>query len=129
MEDAYIESALELITPVVEAAIIAAAHYARACGRSTVTAVDVEYGVRYCARTVAGKQVGTLFPELQDRDDDGESTTSDVDADEDDEPFERYSGDDEIANAMNRAYDEWDAWEPYSPLERTLKAAIDNAGY
>lgn len=122
MEDAYIESALELITPVVEAAIIAAAHYARACGRSTVTAVDVEYGMRYCARTVAGKQVGTLF-----HDDDGESTTSDVDADEDDEPFARYSGEDEIVNAMNRAYDEWDAWEPYSPLERALKAAIDNA--
>ena len=124
MEDSYVKTAIDLITPVMEGAMVAAAHYAKACGRNTVTAVDVKYGMRYCAQTVAGKQVGTLFPELDD-DDDG----SDIEeVDEDDEPFTRYSGDDETMVAMNKAFDEWETWEPYSPLEKMLKAAIDNSG-
>ena len=132
MEDAYIKTAIDLITPVMEGAMISAAHYAKACGRNTVTAEDVKYGMRYCAQTMPGKQVGTMFPELQE-DSDGEEDDSDDDddieeVDEDDEPFTRYSGDDEIMNAMNKTHDEWETWEPYSPLEKMLKAAIDNSG-
>jgi hypothetical protein len=126
MEDDYIKTAIDLITPVMEGAMIAAAHYAKACGRNTVTAEDVKYGMRYCAQTVAGKQVGTMFPELQDDDDDEADDIEEVD--EDDEPFTRYSGDDDIMNAMNKTHDEWDSWEPYSPLEKMLKSAIDNSG-
>ena len=129
MEDDYIKTAIDLITPVMEGAMIAAAHYAKACGRNTVTAEDVKYGMRYCAQTVAGKQVGTMFPELQDDDDDDDDEADDIEeVDEDDEPFTRYSGDDDIMNAMNKAYDEWETWEPYSPLEKMLKSAIDNSG-
>lgn len=127
MEDDYIKTAIDLITPVMEGAMIAAAHYAKACGRNTVTAEDVKYGMRYCAQTVAGKQVGTMFPELQDDDDDDEADDIE-EVDEDDEPFTRYSGDDDIMNSMNKAYDEWETWEPYSPLEKMLKSAIDNSG-
>jgi hypothetical protein len=130
MDDAYIKTAIDLITPVMEGAMIAAAHYSKACGRNTVTAVDVKYGMRYCAQTVAGKQVGTMFPELQDEEEDSEADDDDdiEEVDEDEEPFTRYSGDDEIMNAMNKTYDEWETWEPYSPLEKMLKAAIDNSG-
>ena len=138
MNDATIHSAMELIPPVVEGAMVAAAHYAKACGRKTVTTADIQYGMRYCAQTVAGKHVGTLFPELQgsdgddndddDDDDDGSDDGSDIETvEEDDEPFTLYAGDDEIVLAMNRAYDAWDEWVPYSPLEKILKAAIDNA--
>ena len=127
MDEAYVKTAIDLITPVMEGAMVAAAHYAKSCGRNTVTAVDVKYGMRYCAQTVAGKQVGTMFPELQDEEED--SDDDDIEeVDEDDEPFTRYSGDDEIMNAMNKTYDEWETWEPYSPLEKMLKAAIDNSG-
>ncbi len=127
MNDATIHSAMELITPVVEGAMVAAAHYAKACGRKTVATADIQYGMRYCAQTVAGKHVGTLFPELQDSDGDDDDG-SDIEAvDEGDEPFTRYAGDDEIVLAMNKAYDAWDEWVPYSPLEKILKAAIDNA--
>jgi hypothetical protein len=128
MEDDYIKTAIDMITPVMEGAMIAAAHYAKACGRDTVTAEDVKYGMRYCAQTVPGKHIGTMFPELQD-DEDGEDGEDDIEeVDEDDEPFTRYSGDDEIMNAMNKTHDEWDSWEPYSPLEKMLKSAIDNSG-
>ncbi len=138
MNDAIIHSAMEQITPVVEGVMIAAAHYAKACGRKTVTTTDIQYGMRYCAQTVAGKHVGTLFPELQDSDsdgdddgdddDDGSDNGSDIETvEDDDEPFTRYAGDDEIVLAMNKAYDAWDEWVPYSPLEKILKVAIDNA--
>ena len=126
MEDNFIKTAIDMITPVMEGAMITAAHYAKACGRNTVTAQDVKYGMRYCAQTVTGKQSGTLFPELQDESDSDESDIEEVD--EDDEPFTRYTGDDELMKNVNKCYDEWDQWEPYSPIEKMIKAAVDNSG-
>jgi hypothetical protein len=125
MDENFISSMIDMITPVMEGAMITAAHYTKACGRNTVTAVDMKYGMRYCAQNVAGKQTGTMFPELQDSDDSDESDIEEVD--EDDEPFTRYSGDDELMNAINKSYDEWGTWEPYSPLEKMIKSAVDNS--
>ena len=134
MEDDFIKTAIELITPVMEGAIITAAHYAKACGRNTVTSQDMKYGMRYCAQTVAGKHSGTMFPELQDSDDEDDDEDGDGDrvevveeVDDDDEPFTRYSGDDELMNSVNKCYDEWDQWEPFSPLEKMLKSSVDKS--
>ena len=138
MERDFINSAIDMITPVMEGAMISGAHYAKACGRNTVTSTDVKYGMRYGAQHIAGKQIGTMFPELQDsEDEDGDSDEDGEDeddadeieeVDEEDEPFTRYTGDDPIMIAMNKSYDEWDQWEPYSPLDHLLKSAIDNSG-
>ena len=126
MEDDFIKTAIGLVTPVMEGAMITAAHYAKACGRNTVTAQDVKYGMRYCAQTVTGKHSGTMFPELQDSDDDSDDDIEEVD--EDDEPFTRYSGDDELMNSVNKCYDDWDQWEPFSPIEKLIKSAVDKSG-
>ena len=126
MEDEFIKTAIDSITPVMEGAMIAASHYAKACGRNTVTAMDMKYGMRYCAKHVTGKTFGTMFPELQDDDSDEGSDIEEVD--EDEEPFTRYYGDDEMMNTINKAFDEWDDWEPFSPLERMIKSAIDASG-
>jgi hypothetical protein len=127
MDEDFIKSAIDMITPVMEGAMITGAHYAKACGRNTVTAMDMKYGMRYCAQNVAGKQIGTMFPELQDSEDEDEG--SDIEeVDEDDEPFTRYTGDDDLMKSVNKAYDEWETWEPYSPLEKMIKSAVDNSG-
>jgi len=126
MEEQIVNTALDMLTPVIEGAMIAGSSYAKACGRNTVTAVDVKYGMRYCAQNIAGKQIGTLFPELQESDGEDSDSDSDIEeVDEEDEPFTRYSGDDEMMKAINKSYDEWDQWEPFSPLDKMLKAAID----
>lgn len=125
MDDNFINSMIDMITPVMEGAMITAAHYTKACGRNTVTAMDMKYGMRFCAQNVAGKQIGTMFPELQGEDDDA----SDIEeVDEDEEPFTRYTGDDELMNKVNKSYDDWDSWEPFSPLEKLIKAAVDQSG-
>jgi len=127
MENEFINTAINLITPVMEGAMITSAHYAKQCGRNTVTCMDVKYAMRYCAQHVAGKHSGTMFPGLEDEDTD--SDASDIEeVDEDEEPFTRYTGDDELMNAVNKCYDEWDQWEPFSPLEKMLKAAVDKSG-
>ena len=59
-------SAIELFLPVLESATILAAHYCKACNRNAVLAEDMRIGLMYAARNVLGKQVGTMFPELQD---------------------------------------------------------------
>ena len=122
MDVGILQSAIDIMTPVLEGSMIAAAHYAKACNRDTVTSVDMKYGMRYCAQHCVGKHIGTLFPEL-DSDDDDASSIEEVD--EDDEPFTRYSGDDEIMNTMNTSYDNWDQWVPESIVEIMLKDAID----
>lgn len=126
------EAAFDIILPVLEASVIYASHYCKACGRSTVTAKDIEYGLKYAAMTSVGKYIGTLFPEDEDEEDSSdEEGSSDSDGsvevvDDTDEPFTRYTGDeDETCVQINNAYDAWDSWEPYSPAERAIKNAIE----
>lgn len=126
MDEDFIKSAIDMITPVMEGAMVTAAHYTKACGRTTVTAMDMKYGMRFCAQHLAGKQIGTMFPELQGSDSDDDTDIEEVD--EDDEPFTRYTGDDELMIKVNKSYDEWDSWTPYSPLEKMIKNAVDHSG-
>jgi len=121
MEDA----AVDLLLPVMESSKVLASHYAKACGRDTVTGKDVAYGLMYAVRNVTGRQVGSLFPEAYDEEDSDEEELEEVD--ESEEPFTRYEGDEEIFVNMNRCADTWDSWEPESPIERILKLATDKA--
>jgi len=105
--------------------MVLAAHYAKSCGRDTVTALDVKYSMRYGARNMVGKHFGTLFPELQGSDSESGSGSDMEEVDEAEEPFTRYTGSDPQLLAVNEAYDTWDQWEPQSPVEKMLKNAID----
>jgi len=112
---------MDIFIPVYESAIILAGHYSKACGRTSITSTDVQYGFRYAARNVTGKQIGTLFPELEDSDEEEEE-----EADEE-ELFSRYEGTDEFILKMNECYDTWDSWEPETPAEKSIKKSIDTA--
>jgi hypothetical protein len=118
------QSAIDIFLPVLESSVVLAAHYAKATGRDCVTAQDMCYGLMYAARTVTGKQVGTLFPEIYD-----ESDSDEEDEEDEDEPaWIRYEGtDNEHAIKMNECADTWDAWEPESPAEAALKNAVNKA--
>jgi hypothetical protein len=119
------QSAIDIFLPVFESSVVLAAHYAKATGRDTVTAQDVCYGLMYAARTVTGKQIGSLFPEVYDDDEDEEEDEEDEDSEE---QWIRYTGtDNEHAIKMNECADTWDAWDPESPAERALKNAVNKA--
>jgi histone H3/H4 len=116
------QEAINLFIPVMEMATYAAARYANACDRNTVTATDMEYGMKFAAMNQVGKQVGSYFPDIYDE---SESDT-DTDTEESDEDeFTRYTGSDESILEMNRAYDSWDSWVPENPLEIMIKRSID----
>jgi histone H3/H4 len=119
------EAAVDLLLPVMESAMVLASHYAKACGRDTVTGKDVAYGLMYAVRNVTGRQVGSLFPEAYDESDSDEEDLEEVD--ESEEPFTRYEGSEELFVNMNRCADTWGSWEPESPIERMLKSAADKA--
>ena len=124
---AVAQSAAELITPVLEEAIVLSAEYAKACGRTTILAKDVEYCMKYCAMYTVGQQIGTYFPEIYDE---ASSSESDMEIDEevDESLFEPYSGEDETFLKINDAYDAWDGWNPTNPSETMIKNAIDSNG-
>jgi hypothetical protein len=124
------EVALDIIVPVIEAAMIYATHYCRACGRATVTAKDVEYGMKHAAMTTVGKHLGTHFPEDEDSDtsldsDEEQDSDESLDVDDEEEPFTRYTDTDETCLKMNASFDTWDTWEPQSPAEQAIKNAVD----
>ena len=106
--------------------MVLASHYAKACGRDTVTGKDVAYGLMYAVRNVTGRQVGSLFPEAYESGSDEEEDELE-EVDEEEEPFTRYEGSEELFVNMNRCADTWDSWEPTSPIETMLKSAADKA--
>lgn len=115
----------DVLLPILESSMVLATHYTKACGRSTVTAKDVEYALKYTAQHEVGTHIGSLFPEIYDESSSDEESDVEI-VDEDDEPFTRYSGDsDEWCIKINRAYDSWDDWEPTCTAEMLLKNAID----
>jgi hypothetical protein len=119
------QSAIDIFLPVLESSVVLAAHYAKATGRDCVTAQDMCYGLMYAARTITGKQVGSLYPEIYDESD---SDEEEEEEDEEEPAWIRYEGtDNEHAVKMNECADTWDAWEPESPAEYALKNAVNKA--
>ena len=119
------QSAIAIFLPVLETSVVLAAHYATATGRDCVTAQDMCYGLMYAARTITGKQVGSLYPEIYEEEDDDEEEEEE---DEEEEEWIRYQGtDNEHAVKMNECADTWEAWEPESPAEYALKNAVNKA--
>lgn len=127
MEQQVIEDAMGILMPVIESSVVLAGEYTKKSGRSVLTSMDMKYAMRYCAQHVTGKHTGTLFPEINQ---DEEVTEEELETvEEDEEEFVRYSGDDQLMNSVNEAYDTWDRWEPQSPMEIMLKEAIDKNVY
>jgi len=122
MEEQIIQASIDILLPVMESAQVLAGEYCKACNRKTVTGEDLKYTMRYAAMNITGKQIGTLFPEIYD--DSDEDCEIEV-VDEDDEPFTRYSGDDQLMTDINRAHDTWVSWVPNSPAEQLLKSSIN----
>lgn len=118
---------IEMIKPFFEAAVVWGSGYANACGRDTTTSKDIEYGMKFAARKIVGKQLESLFPEIYDTDSDEDYADEvEVDEDEDDAMFTRYQGNDERFIMMNHCYDTWDEWVPETPLERAAQRAVEN---
>lgn len=122
----FSSAAINIITPVLENALVLSGHYAKACGRSTILAKDMEYCMKYCAMHTVGDQIGSYFPEVYDSEEsEGEEEIEEVDeADED--PFEPYQGSNVAMKSITDAYDAWESWVPTNPSERMLKNAIDS---
>lgn len=118
-----VQSAIDIIQPVMENAMVLSGHYAKACGRNTITAKDVEYCLKYCAMHTVGDHIGSHFPDVYDSEDSEEDIEE---VDEDDEPFTPYTGSNVSMCAITEAYDAWDSWMPTNPSEELLKNAIDS---
>lgn len=76
MEESIINTCIELVVPVMESGMVYAADYSKACGRSYVHSMDLQYGMRYAARTVPGRKVGSFFPEIYEDDSDSDESDS-----------------------------------------------------
>lgn len=129
------QSAIELFLPVMESATVLAAHYSQACGRDCVVAKDMRYGMMYAARNVAGRHVGSLYPEVYNdsgTESEGEALSDEgeeEEEEEDDPEWTEYEGtEDDMATKMNECARTWADWVPANPTEAALKSAVDSIG-
>ncbi len=125
MEEQLIQTSIELLLPVMESAMVYAADYSKACGRTYVHSYDMKYGMRYAARHVTGNKVGSFFPEIYEESSDSDESDIEV-VEETQEDFTRYEGSEQLFSDMNEAYDTWDDWVPQSPIEKMLKESVDS---
>ena len=120
---------MDIFLPVMESAVVLAAHYCKAAGRDCVQGEDMRIGLMFAARNVAGKHLGTLYPEVyedEDEDESGSDSGSWETVSDSELVWTRYEGTgDEVARKMNECADTWDEWEPETPAERALKNAVD----
>jgi hypothetical protein len=120
------QSAIDLFLPVMESGTVLAAHYAQACGRDCVVGRDMRYGLMYAARNVAGKHVGSLYPEVYE---DSGTESEGEESDPEDTEWTEYEGeDDDMAVKMNDCARTWAEWVPSNPTEAALKSAVDSVG-
>ena len=118
------EAALEIFLPCIESAVVLAAHYAKAAGRSSVNERDMQLGLMYSARNVLGNHIGSLYPEVYEDEEDEED--EDEEDEEDEEEWSAYEGtEDDIATKMNECAATWADWVPETPVEHALKSAVD----
>jgi len=123
---AFHAAADDIFRPVMESAVVLAGYYAKACGRQVLTGKDVTLGLMYAARNVAGKQIGSLYPEIYEEDEEEEEEEEE----EDEEDWTAYEGhEDELAKKMNDCADTFDAWEPEEFYEKAIKNAVLKARY
>lgn len=119
-----VKSAIDIITPVFENAMILSGKYAKACGRNTILAKDLEYCMKYCAMNTVGQHIGSHFPEVYDDEDSEDEDVEEVNDEE--ETFTPYTGSDVEMQAITEAYESWKTWKPTNPSEQMLKNAIDS---
>ena len=124
MAEEYIKSMTDIMLPVMEQAVLLAGEYCKACGRDVILPEDMEYAMKYCAMYTVGQQIGTMFPEIYEGEDEDEDI-EDV-PQEDCPPFVKYTGDDARFIRVNEATERWDSWIPQSPIEQMLKNAINS---
>ena len=125
MEGEIIQAGIDIITPVLESAIVLGGNYANKSGRDTLTGMDLEYALKFCARNVVGKYTGTLFPDIQQEDSDSEESEC-SESESEEPPFTRYTGNDDTLKKVNECYDTWNEWVPLNPTEEMLKKSIDS---
>ena len=121
MENDIINTAIEYTLPLFEKSMTLAAQYSRACGRDSVSAMDINYCMKYSVMNYFGVLKGSMYPEIYE----DSSSDEEIEIEEVEEEFSRYEGTESLMNDINRAYDNWESWEPQSPLEKILKKSID----
>jgi len=127
-EEQIIDAYMNAIQPVLETAVVVAAEYCKATGRSIVTALDMEYGMKWSAMKTSGRVFGSILPDNDDEETDSDEEdmfVEECDMGFDDE-FREYDGDDERYLEVNQAVHEWADWEPETELEVMIKSAVNS---
>jgi hypothetical protein len=132
MDDKVLKAGVNIIGHVMEQAVTWGAYYMDKCNRTTLTATDINYGMKYAARNVHqtcnADTTPDIINDIMNEEEEEEDEDEWEECEEDDESFVRYIGDDEICIAMNACYDSWDSWVPESYAESLLKKSIDKVG-
>lgn len=146
----HTDTVIALMRVFMKDAIVVAGRYTCAQGRNSVSGVDMQRALKYCARTFFQRDDNDLADvvrreqeEMQNESTDEEDESTDGDEGETDEDAEStdesegegeedtYGGvpdpsDVQLARNVDTVVQHWEAWQPDDPVHALIKRAIDN---
>ena len=132
------DTVIALMRAFMKDAIVVAGRYTRAQGRNSVSGVDMQCALKYCARTFFQRDdydladvVRREHEELQGESSTDEQEESTGDTEEETGDGETYTGvpepsDVQLARNVDTVVQHWGAWQPDDPVHALIKRAIDN---
>lgn len=139
----HTDTVIALMRVFMKDAIVVAGRYTCAQGRNSVSGVDMQRALKYCARTFFQRDDNDLAnvvrreqEEMQNESTDEEEESTDEDAEsavesEGEGEEDTYTGvpdpsDVQLARNVDTVVQHWDAWTPEDPVYALIKRAIDN---
>lgn len=138
------ETVIALMRVFMKDAITVAGRYTCAHGRTSVSGLDMQRALKYCARTfferddtdlaniVGREQEEMMNEETTDEEEESDENGEEEDCEEEDcEEDEKYTGvpdssDLQLARNVDTIVQHWDAWNPEDPVHALIKRAINN---
>ena len=145
-ETDFLRKVVSIMKVLMEEALITAATFVDACGRTQISSRDIVLALKYESRAFWEKDIEARF--LQNYREEQEHTYQTDESSSGDEKSDEEYGEDEadeaaIDEAFSVAYvrgdqhlhatvlrinEEWMSWEPDDPVKQLLKRAIDRIG-
>jgi len=124
IDDTIIQTGNELLNRLMVYAIKNACTYAKSAGRNNMSGQDIIIALQYEAHEFPYRNCNF---ESESEDESTDSSDEAESADENDDIFTVSTSNDELIQKMNYYNETWEMWIPETPIQITLKNAVNKA--
>lgn len=133
----FMRKSVAIMKVLTEESLKTAERFTKACGRTMVTATDMQYALMFEAHEFFDKDIDQRFYRALSEEREHDYDTEEEDEEEDDEseletePDEEHSTQCKLENEkyfhaqVMKYVKDWEQWHPQDPVKRLIKSSID----